>query len=58
MQIVIEVVKGGFVLTYPRELNPGAPTFEREVFTSTRKMNQKIKDVLDTLSTTPDDSKE
>lgn len=58
--ITIEVVKGGFVLTYPspsKESSVFNYSMECEVFTSQRKLTQKLKDVLDTLSTTPDDSK-
>lgn len=59
--ITIEVVTGGFVLTYPSpEQDPTtcvSYNVEREVFVSQRKLTQKLKDVLDTLSTTPDDSK-
>ena len=67
--ITIEIVKGGFLLSYPapdpsaNELSKFGITssqdfiFAREVFTSQRKMNQKIKEVLNMISTTPDDSK-
>lgn len=44
--ITIEVVKGGFVLSYTTG-TVDKPTFEREVFTSQRKLTQKLKEVLD-----------
>lgn len=57
-QIVIDVVKGGFVLTYPApDLNGVLTVWTREVFTSQRKLTQKIKEVLEAVSTTPDDTK-
>lgn len=51
--ITIEVVKGGFVLHYP-QLNAGGVYYDqvREIFTSSRKMNQRIKEVLEAVSTT------
>jgi hypothetical protein len=52
--ITIEVVRGGFVLTYPNDKMPG--TLTREVFTSTRKLNQKLKEVIETLSVVPVDT--
>lgn len=58
--ISIEVVNGGFVLTHPlQDGNTDAITgdsYSREVFTSPRKLIQKIKSVLDTVSTIADDS--
>lgn len=56
-RITIEVVKGGFLLHYPQKSDNG--TFfnqAREIFTSSRKMNQRIKEVLEAVSTTPVDS--
>lgn len=57
--ISIEVIKGGFVLTYPQPedklarfgLSSSSESFstQREVFTSERKLTQKLKDVLASL---------
>lgn len=58
--ITIEVVKGGFLLHYPQKATNevGSPYYNqmREIFTSSRKMNQRIKEVLDAVSTTPVES--
>ena len=56
--ITIEVVKGGYILHYPTGPNTGNSLVlqEREIFTSSRKLNQKIKEVLDYTSTTPADA--
>lgn len=53
--IVIEVVKGGFLLHYPIKNAAGGEYYDqvREIFTSSRKMNQRIKEVLEAVSTTP-----
>ena len=51
--ITIEIAEGGFVLSYPKEIdaNSGVIYFQqREVFTSVRKMNQRIKEVLEAIS--------
>lgn len=50
-QITIEVVKGGFILTYPHQASKEGDdwTIEREVFVSSRKLNQKIKEVIDNV---------
>lgn len=50
-QITIEVVKGGFILTYPHQASKESDdwTIEREVFVSSRKLNQKIKEVIDNV---------
>jgi len=52
--IVIEVIKGGFLLTYPTQGNTvdGVERWNvtREVFVSPRKLNQKIKEVIDNIS--------
>jgi hypothetical protein len=56
--ISIEVVQGGFILTYPvLEQEEGAEVMNmyREVFVSPRKLNQKIKEVIDGLSTVADE---
>lgn len=57
--ISIEVIKGGFVLSYPRGedtlaqfgLSSSTASFsiQRELFTSERKLTQKLKDVLASL---------
>lgn len=47
--ITIAVLKGGFVLTYP-SLSDDALGTVREVFVSPRKLNQKIKEIIDALS--------
>ena len=46
--ITIEVVKGGFVLTHPDLAAPNAVV--REVFLSARKLQQRLKDVVESLS--------
>ena len=53
--ISIDVVKGGYILTYPEVLNgePGLPC--REVFVSPRKLNQKIKEIIDDLGLSKDE---
>jgi hypothetical protein len=51
--LTIEVLKGGFVLNYPVILDNGSRQYNREVFGSTRKLNQKLKEVLEMLSTVP-----
>lgn len=58
--ISIEVVVGGFILTYPvysNDLNvPGleAVSISKEVFVSPRKLNQKIKEVIDSIGLVKD----
>ena len=60
--ITIEIVEGGYVLSYPSDIglnstNTGAMYVQkREVFTSSRKMNQRIKEVLEAISTTAVDA--
>jgi hypothetical protein len=50
--ISIQIVKGGFVLHYPsKDEADGMRFYVQEVFTSTRKMHQKIKEVLEYTST-------
>ena len=60
--ITISVIKGGFVLAYPVfSLQPprigieqdSITDYVREVFVSVRKMNQRLKEVLDTVSRVP-----
>lgn len=55
----IEVVTGGFILCYPvvvETLPSGEEVLEqaREVFVSPRKLNQKIKEVLDQIGLVAD----
>lgn len=55
--IMIEVVKGGFMLHYPENSKSGSIVFSRrEIFTSQRKLNQKLKEVLEDFSTVPADT--
>ncbi len=60
-QIIIEVVAGGFILTYPvfvselekfglEVVNGEKVEMAREVFVSPRKLNQKLKEVIDNVS--------
>lgn len=53
--IQIEVAQGGFILSYPKlEVDDaGSETMNmyREVFVSPRKLNQKLKEVIDSIST-------
>ena len=55
-ELKIEVVKGGFVLHYPENVaNERGDQYiaqVREIFTSSRKMNQRIKEGLEKVSTT------
>lgn len=56
--ILIEVVKGGFILTYPVAVtNNGVEEWReaREVFVSPRKLNQKIKEVIDSIGLVRDE---
>jgi hypothetical protein len=57
--ISIEVATGGFVLTYPvTKTQPNGSELEmleREVFISPRKLNQKLKDVIASLSLVPEE---
>ena len=50
----IEVVTGGFILTYPVLTGDGLETTYREVFSTTRKLQNKVKEVIEQLSTTPE----
>lgn len=53
-KITIDVVKGGFVVTYP--VQDGDNWFEeREVVSTPRKLNQRIKEVLDVVSLVRDE---
>jgi hypothetical protein len=58
MQLTIEVVKGGFILQYPTQV-PNASQEEwvtaREVFVSPRKLNQKVKEVIESVSLVKDE---
>jgi hypothetical protein len=57
-RIVIEVVAGGFILEYPVFSGDGKDEHSdiaREVFVSPRKLNQKLKDVIATVSLVADD---
>ncbi len=49
VEIVIEVLAGGFVLTYP-VITGDDMTMNREVFPSPRKLQNKIKEVLAAVS--------
>jgi len=60
-QITIEVVQGGFILSYPTFVGDGDDEHTettREVFVSPRKLNQKLKDVIATVSLVKDESAE
>ena len=56
-EIYIEVVKGGFVLNYPvlEAESDIQLRYEREVFVSPRKLHQRLKEVIDTLSLVSED---
>lgn len=56
-EIYIEVVKGGFVLSYPvlEAESDIQLRHEREVFVSPRKLHQRLKEVIDTLSLVSED---
>ena len=47
--ITIEIVTGGFILTYPKVSENDVVDLCREVFTSPRKLNQKVKEVIDAV---------
>jgi hypothetical protein len=56
--IVIEVVKGGFILTYPVTTTVEGKEktdYQREVFVSPRKLHQKLKEVIDSISLVGED---
>lgn len=53
VEIVIEVMTGGFVLTYP-VITGDDMTMNREVFASPRKLQNKIKEVLAAVSLVSD----
>lgn len=58
VSISIEVVTGGFILSYPKFVsNEGTEVIEmaREVFVSPRKLNQKLKEVIDSVGLVKDD---
>lgn len=58
VSITIEVVAGGFILSYPKfVVNGEQETMEmaREVFVSPRKLNQKLKEVIDSVGLVKDD---
>lgn len=57
-QIVIEVVAGGFILTYPQVRQNGDKEYTdqaREVFVSPRKLNQKLKEVIESIGLVADE---
>jgi len=60
--ITIEIIKGGFVLHYPVKENEPAGaeywTQVREVFTSPRKLQAKVREVLSSLSLVAEDEKD
>jgi len=55
-RITISVVLGGFILEYPVRVQ-GTDTWnpQKEVFTSQRKLNQKLKEVIKDISLVGDD---
>ena len=52
--LTVEIVSGGFILTYPRPDADGDAVICREVFTSPRKLNQKLKEVIDAVGLVTD----
>lgn len=57
-QLTIEIVTGGFILTYPVLVTvDGHEATEvcREVFSSPRKLQQKVKDVIAQMGTVAED---
>lgn len=56
--ITIEVVAGGFILTYPvistNDDGSEYSVLAREVFVSPRKLNQKLKEVIDSIGLVAD----
>ena len=56
--IQIEIVAGGFILSYPVKSDASSDCFDgtqREVFTSPRKLNKKIQDVIKALGLVADE---
>lgn len=47
--LTVEVVTGGFILTYPKIDDHGSTTQCREVFSSPRKLHQKLKEVIESI---------
>lgn len=58
----VEVITGGFILSFPKQLNnehdPLGYTQVREIFTSQQKLSKKIKEVLDELTKDADEAPE
>lgn len=60
LTISVEIIKGGFVLHYPTKIAGEEDSWgmTREVFTSSRKLQHKIRDVLNDVSLVKDDGKD
>ena len=57
--ITVEIVTGGFILTYPVKLDPASDSFDnnqREVFSSPRKLNKKLQDVIKDIGLVADEA--
>lgn len=57
--IQIEIVSGGFILTYPVKTDPASDSYDnqqREVFASPRKLNKKIQEVIKDLGLVADEA--
>lgn len=53
--ITVEVLKGGFVVTYPKLDDKGAvSSYLREVCVTPRKLNQRLKEIIDSVSLVSD----
>jgi hypothetical protein len=56
-RITLRVLKGGFILEYPVPANAPSDLWyqHEEVFVSPRKLNQKIKEVIESVGLVKDD---
>lgn len=53
--ITVEILKGGFVIMYPQLDDTGKiQSFAREVCTTPRKLNQRLKEIIESLSLVSD----
>ena len=57
--ITIEIVAGGFILSYPVKIDAASDSYDhlqREVFSSPRKLNKKIQDVIKDIGLVADEA--
>lgn len=53
-QITVDILKGGFVITYPQTEEDGTFSQQKEVFNTQRKLISKINEVVKNLSLVSD----